>query len=276
MRVGGSTIVLTGATSGIGRATAQSIAAAGPGRLVVHGPQDEAEVAELIGGLSAHADVVYLRADYGDLADVARLAADVRAACPGGIDVLVNNAARPGAPSRTLTGDGHEATFQVNYLAPVLLTTLLLDTVGAGRPGRLVNVASATHYSASLRLDDLTWSGNGYSPAAAYARSKLAVVTWSCRLATRRPRETLDVVSIHPGVIATGLLHAMFSAGGDSPEYAAANLLDVVRRDHDNGTYYDERRPATPSPVALDAVAQELLDELTRRALAPVLPAATA
>jgi hypothetical protein len=79
---------------------------------------------------------------------------------------------------------------------------------------------------------------------------------------------------VHPGVIATGLLHAMFSVGGDSPEYAAANLLDVVRRDDDNGTYYDERRPATPNPIALDPVTQELLDEFTRQALAPVLPAA--
>ncbi|WP_162605526.1 SDR family NAD(P)-dependent oxidoreductase [Jiangella ureilytica] len=276
MQVGGSTILLTGATSGIGRATALSIAAAGPQRLVVHGPQDESEVAGLVGELSERTDVVYLRADYDDLADVARLADDARAACPGGIDVLINNAARPGPPARTLTGDGHEATLQVNYLAPVVLTTLLLDTVGAGRPGRIVNVASATHYSASLRLDDLTWAGNGYSPAAAYARSKLALVTWTCRLATHRPRDTVDIVSIHPGVIATGLLHAMFSAGGDSPEHAAANLLDVVRRDHDNGTYYDERRPATPNPVALDPVTEELLEELTQQALAPVLPAATA
>lgn len=276
MRVAGSTIVLTGATSGIGRATARSVAAAGPRRLVVHGPQDESEVADLVGELSERADVVYLRADYGDLADVAQFAADVRAACPDGIDMLVNNAARPGPPARTLSDDGHEVTLQTNYLAPVVLTNRLLDLVGAGRPGRIVNVASATHYSASLRLDDLTWAGDGYSPAAAYARSKLALVTWTCRLATNRPRDTVDVVSIHPGVIATGLLHAMFSVGGDSPEHAAANLVDVVQRDHDNGTYYDERRPATPSPVALDPVTEELLEELTRRALGPVLPAAPA
>lgn len=279
MRLAGSTIVLTGATSGIGRATAAELAAAGPRRLVVHGPQPAAEVAELVDQLSAAAgpdgDVVYLRADYGVLGEVAELAAAVRAACPDGVDLLINNAARPGPPSRQLTADGHEATLQTNYLAPVALTTLLLDVLGAGSAGRLVNVASATHYSATLSLDDLELAGPGYSPASAYARSKLALVTWSSRLAGHRPRPTIDVVSMHPGVISTGLLHAMFSLGGDSPEHAAANLLAVARHDDDNGTYYDERRPATPNPIALDSVAQELLDEFTQRMLAPVLPAAT-
>lgn len=275
MRLTGSTIVLTGATSGIGRATALALAAAGPRRLVVHGPQPAAEVTELTGELAAAlgpaGDVVYLRADYGVLAEVAELAAAVRAACPGGVDLLINNAGRPGPPARTLTADGHEATLQTNYLAPVALTTLL-----SGAVRRIVNVASATHFSAELGLDDLELAGPGYSPASAYARSALALVTWSCRLAGHRPRPVDDVVSVHPGVIATDLLHAMFSLGGDPPEHAAATLLAVARVSGDNGTYYDERRPATPSPIALDSVAQELLDQLTLRALAPVLPAASA
>ncbi|WP_116953272.1 SDR family NAD(P)-dependent oxidoreductase [Jiangella endophytica] len=280
MRLTGSTIVLTGATSGIGRATALELAATRPRRLVVHGPQPPAEVAGLVDELSATlgraGDVVYLPADYGVLDEVAALAAAVRAACPDGVDLLINNAARPGPRTRTLTGDGHEATWQTNYLAPVALTTLLLDAIGAGRAGRIVNVASATHFSAELGLDDLELAGPRYSPASAYARSKLALVTWSCRLAGHRPRPTVDVVSMHPGVIATDLLHAMFSVGGDTPQHAAGNLLAVARGERDNGTYYDERRPATPNPIALDSVAQELLDQLTRPALAPVLPAATA
>ncbi|PZF85136.1 SDR family NAD(P)-dependent oxidoreductase [Jiangella anatolica] len=280
MRLTGSTIVLTGATSGIGRATAVALAGAGPRRLVVHGPQPPAEVADLTSELAAAlgpaGEVVYLHADYGVLAEVAELSAAVRAACPNGVDLLVNNAGRPGPRTRTLTADGHEATWQTNYLAPVALTTLLSDVVGRSGAGRIVNVASATHLSAELGLDDLELARRGYSPASAYARSKLALVTWSCRLAGHRPRPTVDVVSVHPGVIATPLLHAMFSVGGDTPEHAAANLLAVARHDDDNGTYYDERRPATPSPIALDPVTQELLDQLTQRALAPVLPAATA
>lgn len=279
MRLNGSTIVLTGATSGIGRATALQLAAAGPRRLVVHGPQAPGEVADLVSRLEAAlapagGDVVYLAADYGVLAEVGELAAAVRAACPDGIDVLVNNAARPGPRTRTLTSDGHEATMQTNFYAPVALTMLLQDLLAAGEHGRLVNVASATHFSATLGLDDLELAGPGYSPASAYARSKLALVTWTCRLAGHRPSDTVDVVSVHPGVIATVLLHAMFSVGGNSPEHAADNLLDVIQRDHDNGTYYDERRPATPNPIALDPVTQELLEEFTRQVLAPVLPAA--
>ncbi|WP_046769545.1 SDR family NAD(P)-dependent oxidoreductase [Jiangella alkaliphila] len=280
MRLAGSTIVLTGATSGIGRATALELAAARPRRLVVHGPQPAAETAglveELDAALGSTGEVVYLSADYGVLDEVAELAAGVRAACPDGVDLLINNAARPGPRTRTLTADGHEATLQTNYFAPVALTTLLFDVIGAGRAGRIVNVASATHFSAELGLDDLELARSGYSPASAYARSKLALVTWTCRLAGRRPRPTIEFVSVHPGVIATELLHAMFSIGGDTPEHAAANLLAVAQRDDDNGTYYDERRPATPNPIALDPVAQELLDGITLRVLAPVLPAASA
>jgi hypothetical protein len=77
---------------------------------------------------------------------------------------------------------------------------------------------------------------------------------------------------MHPGVIATTLLHQMFAAGGDRPEHAASNILQVVSRSGDNGTYYDERRPAQPNPAALDAATQDRLHQLTCAALAAVLP----
>lgn len=248
MDLSAATVVLTGATSGIGRATAVALAPR-VRRLIVHGPDASADVPT---------DATYLRADYGRLAEVVALARDIRSATDR-VDLLVNNAARPGPPARTLSADGNEVTWQTNYLAPVALTTLL-----SGHVGRVVNVASATHLSASLHLD-------AYSPAGAYAHSKLALVTYTCWLADHLPPTATEAISVHPGIIATDLLHAMFSIGGDRPERAATNLIDVATRGGDNGTYYDERTPAAPNPIALRRDAQERLHEQTVAALAGVI-----
>lgn len=267
-------IVLTGATTGIGRSTALALAGR-VGRLILHGLEPERDVAEFLARLRAElrpgAQAVYLTADYGEFAEVTRLADDIRAATDR-IDVLVNNAARPGPAARTLNHAGIEVTLQTNYLAPVALTTGLLDLIGDGRQGRIINIASATHLSATLHLDDLNLAHHGYSPSTAYAHSKLALVTYTCWLAAHRPNPSCDVVSMHPGVISTGLLHAMFAIGGDPPGHAAANILHVAALSHDNGAYYDERLPAAPNPQASDPAVQNRLHDITTRMLRDLLP----
>lgn len=269
-----ATIVVTGATTGIGRATARTLAGQ-VDRLILHGLEPERDVVALLDDvrdrLPTGARLVYLSGDYGDLTEVTRLAQEIRAAT-GRIDVLINNAGRPGPPSRTLSDTGTEVTLQTNYLAPVVLTTGLLDLIGDDRPGRIVNVASATHLSATLHLDDLNLAHRDYSPSTAYAHSKLALVAYACWLAAHRPRPSLDVVSMHPGVISTGLLHAMFSIQGDTPEAAAANVQHVAAMSRDNGTYYDERQPAQPNPQASDPAVQDRLHEITSRMLGELLP----
>ncbi|MEV1333910.1 SDR family NAD(P)-dependent oxidoreductase [Micromonospora costi] len=260
---------MTGATSGIGRATALALAGTA-GHLVLHGPEPEHDVRELLAAVRAAlrpgTPLTYVAADYGDLAAVTGLARQIRAGTDR-IDLLVNNAARPGPATRTIGDDGNEVTLQTNYPAPVLLTTGLLDLIGRDAPGRIVNVASATHLSATLYLDDPGLARHPYSPSTAYAHSKLALVTYSCWLAAHRPRPSLDVVSVHPGVISTRLLHAMFSIGGERPEQAAATIRYVAARRDDNGTYYDERRPAPPNPQASDPATQDRLHDLTARLL---------
>lgn len=250
MDLTGKTVVLTGATSGIGLALARVLAGR-VGLLVLHGPEEPDEVRDRL-----PAPAAYLQADYTELAAVARLASQIRALA-GTVDVLVNNAARPGPPTRTTTADGHEVTFQINYLGPVALTALLPP------PVRVVNVASATHFSARLDLDDLELSRHAYAPDVAYANSKLALVTETCRLAGTLRASAATAVGVHPGIIDTALLHAMFSLRGDTPDHAAGNLLHVLTRDHDNGTYYDERQPATPNPQALDPAVQRRLHDRT-------------
>ena len=125
-----------------------------------------------------------------------------------------------------------------------------------------MNVASATHLSATLDLDDLDFR-HGYGPVPAYARAKLALVAYTCWLADHAPHPGVEAVAVHPGVIATDLLHSMFSIGGDAPEHAALALVEVVGRSRDNGAYYDEARPAEPNPLARDRRFQQRLVDLT-------------
>jgi NAD(P)-dependent dehydrogenase (short-subunit alcohol dehydrogenase family) len=263
-----SCVLLTGATSGIGRATALAIADR-TDHLILHGLEPEPDVSGLLdavrGAMRPAAQLSYVSGDFGD-SDIVMAVAEAVRRVTDRIEVLVNNAGRPGPAVRTLTPAGIEVTFQTNYLAPVALTSALMDLLGAGQRSRIVNVASATHESASLRLNDLTFK-HGYAPSAVYAHAKLALVTYSCWLADHRPAPAIEVVSMHPGVISTPLLHAMFSIAGDRPEYAAANVVDVIEHRDDNGTYYDERRPAAPNPQAIDPAAQQALIEVTARLL---------
>ena len=265
----GRTILITGATSGIGLATARALAPQA-GTLVVHGPEPHDDVAtvlaDLRGRLGDRGSVAYVQGDYGRLAAVARMADEV-AATVDRIDLLVNNAGVPGPPTRTLTDDGNELTLQVDYLAPVALTSRLLSHVAGRGRTRVVNVASATHLSATLDLDDLDLR-HGYTPVDAYARAKLALVTYTCWLAGHAPHPDVEVVAVHPGIIATGLLHAMFAIGGDRPESAAAALVDVAGRSGDSGTYYEGARPSAPHPDARDPRVQRRLHDLTAARLA--------
>jgi NAD(P)-dependent dehydrogenase (short-subunit alcohol dehydrogenase family) len=264
-------VLLTGATSGIGRATALALAPSAA-LLLLHGPESSGAMTELVDEvrprLRPGGRAVYLQADYGRLDRVARLAEQVRSHTEQ-LHLLINNAALPGPPVRTMSRDGNELTLQVNYLAPVALTSLLLAGLHGNGGARIVNVSSATHLSATLRWDDLDL-GTGYSATAAYARSKLALVIYTCWLAERLPAPKVEVVSMHPGVISTRLLHSMFPIGGDRPEEAADRVVSVASRSGDNGTYYDEANPSRPNPLALDRGAQRRLHDLTARRLAGV------
>ncbi|MEV0716011.1 SDR family NAD(P)-dependent oxidoreductase [Asanoa sp. NPDC050611] len=256
------TVVLTGATDGIGRATAVRLAGR-VGHLVLHGLEPRDEVAALLDQLPGR--VTYLTADFGHLDQITRLADEIRAATDR-VDLLVNNAARPGARRRAVTADGIEATLQTNYLSTVVLTTALRDEVG-----RVLNIASATHLSARLQLADLGLAAGGYSAVNAYAQSKLAIVTYTCWLAHQLDGRRQEAASMHPGIIHSRLLAGMFAIEGDPPEHGADNILRVATRPGSiNGRYFDESEPARPNPAAEDpAIQRELLDRTTAL-LAPI------
>ncbi|MFC7900973.1 SDR family NAD(P)-dependent oxidoreductase [Streptomyces griseoincarnatus] len=248
------TVVLTGATSGIGEHVAHLLAADGA-RLIVHGPQPPESQSSLLDRLTqlGAGDVHYLQADFDQLAAADRLAGHITDITDR-VHVLINNAGRPGPPTRQLTGDGgNERTLQTNYLAPVLLTARLTPLLRTAR-GRVVHVSSATHLTTSLDVDDLNMQRAPYSSTGAYSRSKLALVAHARWLTEQAPEPRFDAVSVHPGVIRTPLLHAMFTIEGDSPSQGARHVKQAALAAGSwNGQYLDEDTPAQPNPAALDA-----------------------
>lgn len=192
----GKTVVITGASSGIGAAAARWFAESGATVAVVgRSPDKTRAVARQIGG-QAHP------ADYGRLDDVRRLAGDLLAAYER-IDILANNA---GAifTARTISADGHEMTFQVNHLAPFLLTNLLLARLAAAPGGaRVINTASNAYRRARLNLDDL--DGASRPQQQAYPASKLATILFTRELPRRTQGTGITAAAFHPGLIRTDI-----------------------------------------------------------------------
>lgn len=260
------TVVLTGATSGIGEATARRLAAMSR-VLIVHGPEDAAEVRELVAALSAGgAEVHYLSADFTRLDAVVALAGEVRALAPDGIDLLINDAGVPGAPSRIVTADGFERTLQVNALAPALLTRLLVPGLAAG--ARIVNVGSSAHRVEAFHFDDVDLAG-AYTPVAAYARAKLAMVTWSSLLAEEEAGTSTTVVALCPGLNDTPLSAAMMGRIGGPPTIGAARVIHAALADVPSGSYLENDRIVAPSSEATDPRNRAQLAELYGARLRP-------
>ncbi|MFE5411135.1 SDR family NAD(P)-dependent oxidoreductase [Microbacterium sp. NPDC056569] len=251
-------LVLTGATSGIGEASARKLARRS-NRLIVQGPESMESVAGLLSQLNEGRDdpVVYIQSDFADLSAVREAARRIRQAAGGPLAGLINDAAIPGPARRAVTGDGHERALQINFLGPVLLTETLRDTIAP--TGRIVNVASATHEMAPLDLDDIELE-RGYSEVRAYARTKLALILYTRWWSRHRPTEA-TAVSLHPGVIETDLLRAMFGSIGTGVDRGASNVLHALDAPAASGQYFDESKAASPSVEAQDAgLADALMD----------------
>jgi NAD(P)-dependent dehydrogenase (short-subunit alcohol dehydrogenase family) len=191
----GRTIIITGASDGIGAAAARALSAGGDTVVVVgRSPQKTAAVAEELG-------VDHLIADFSKLDDVRALAATILERYPR-IDVLANNAGGI-MGERELTVDGFEKTFQVNHLAPFLLTSLLTERLVSSRATVIATASVANRLYGHLDLDDL---GNerAYSPNKAYGDAKLANILFARELDRRYGEAGIASVSFHPGVVRTG------------------------------------------------------------------------
>jgi NAD(P)-dependent dehydrogenase (short-subunit alcohol dehydrogenase family) len=246
------TILVTGATDGIGLETARQLVAMGH-RVVLHGRRQErldAARAEL--APEATAPIETAVADFARLASVHAMAEELRARGLV-LDVLVNNAGIY-ANDPELTDDGFEATFGVNHVAPFLLTHLLLPAL-ATRGARIVTVSSIAHGRG--RLDPRTWrSLAGFDPYGAYAQSKLANVLMTAELARRLPAHVI-AFSLHPGVVSTKLLTEGFGMRGSDSLAAGADtsvwLATAPEARALSGRYVVKRREGRAHHLAQDA-----------------------
>src|SRR5918997_4381151 len=210
--MGDQICLITGATSGIGKATAMGLANMGASVVMVGRDRGRGEAAMAeIKERSGNASVDLILADLSSQKEVRRLADEFKEAHPR-LDVLINNAG-VFRSERITTADGIEETFAVNHLAYFLLTNLLLGTLGAGAPSRIVNVASADHSNATIDFDDLQGE-KGYTGAKAYSQSKLANVLFTHELARRLRGTGVTANCLHPGVVGTNLGSGVSGAFG--------------------------------------------------------------
>lgn len=197
----GKVALITGATGGIGKATAIGLASMGArvgitGRDLARAEQAAADIRTDSGNPAVDA----FAADMSSQAEVHRLAGAVLDAYPR-LDVLVNNVGGFWAHRHT-TADGLEQTFALNHLAPFLLTNLLLDRLKASAPARVVTVSSGAQAPGRIDFDDLQ-SARNYSGQRAYSQSKLANIVFTNELARRLQGTGVTATSVHPGVVRT-------------------------------------------------------------------------
>jgi NAD(P)-dependent dehydrogenase (short-subunit alcohol dehydrogenase family) len=266
------TILVTGATDGLGKGVATELARRGA-RVLVHGRDHDridATIAEIRRATGTDKIDGYL-ADLSSLAEVRRLGKEVSQAEPR-LDVLVNNAGigrgPTGAQHREVSEDGYELRLAVNYLAPFLLTDLLLPQLRQSAPARIVNVASVGQ--APIDFDDVMLE-RSYDPSRAYSQSKLALVMFSFSLAERL-RESGDEVavnSLHPGsLMPTKIVHESWGYTIDTLEHgidAVVRLAVDPELEGVSGRYFDGQEEAQANGQAYDAKAREQLWQLSEQ-----------
>jgi NAD(P)-dependent dehydrogenase (short-subunit alcohol dehydrogenase family) len=256
------TIVITGATDGLGKGLASGLATTGA-RLILHGRNEEKGQA-LLEELrpKATGELEFRRAHFKSLDEVRELADSLQE--EDRIDVLVNNAGIGTAGPREDSEDGYELTFQVNYLAPFLLTRRLLPLIKSTAPSRIVNVSSAGQ--TPIDFDDVMLE-DSYSGFQAYSQSKLALVMFTFDLAEELEGSGVTANCLHPG---TYLPTNMVKAAGVDPVTpledgvaATMRLITSPEVEGINGHYFDGTSESAPHPQAEDPEARRQLRELS-------------
>jgi retinol dehydrogenase 12 len=280
----GKVCVVTGATSGIGKAAATALAGMGSQVVLVGRDQGRAEAtAAEIGARSTVPPKVEI-ADLAVMEQVRALAG--RLASLERIDVLINNAGLV-VSERRVTQDGFEYVFAVNHLAPFLLTNLLLPKLTGSAPARVVTVTSDAHTAAKLDLDDPSLE-QGWESWRSYANSKLANILFTRELARRLDGTGVTANCAHPGVVRTGfgrdakpLMRLGMTIARPfflSPERGADTIVYLASSPDvagETGGYYVKRQRREPSAAARDDAAARTLWEVSEKmtGLTPAQPA---
>lgn len=264
MTVWNPTILLTGATGGLGQALATTLAT-GSGRLILHGrnAQRLQDLREDLAGATAQLDVV--QADLADLSQVAQLGHDV-ARLTDHLDVVVHNAGvgKGATDTREVSADGYELRLAVNHLAPFALTKHVLPLLAAGAPSRVVNVASGAQEP--IDFDDPQLEQH-YSGKRAYAQSKFAMVATGFKMARTLAPEVVTVNSLHPATLMpTRMVHEGYGRTVDDLQTGVDAVMQLIvspKLDGVSGKYFSIQQPATAHPQTYDARVQDRLWELS-------------
>jgi retinol dehydrogenase-12 len=283
----GKTILVTGATAGIGQVTARALAHLGA-QVVLLG-RNEARcqaTVEIIqqanpGGMREAFPPQYLVADLSDMTQVRRVAQEFLQRFAR-LDVLVNNAGGFFL-NRQLTADGYEMTFALNHLSYFLLTHLLLEliqkTAAEQGEARIVNVASDSHRGARINFDDLQGE-RSYSSFAAYGQSKLANVLFTFELDRRLQGTSITANALHPGFVSTqmgnnnGLLARwamkiahLFALSPEEGALTSIYLASSPEVKGLRGQYFTSRQPVSADPAAYDRKTAERLWQVSEELL---------
>ncbi len=276
-RIDGKTVLITGATDGLGRAAALELARRGGAlTLVARNAEKGARTVEAIQASTPGAEVSLLLGDLSSQADIRAMAAQFRESHDR-LDLLVNNA---GAiyTERKESPDGYELTFAVNHLGPFLLTHLLMDLLQRTPGARVVSTSSAAQLNAKLDLATVAKREGGYSAFPAYADSKLCNVLFTRQL-QRRAGPVVTASCFHPGFVGTniganngGVMAKIWTAVGGliarSPEKGADTLVWLATSPEAAGAgggYFIDRKPGKLARMAEDDALAEALWALSER-----------
>jgi NAD(P)-dependent dehydrogenase (short-subunit alcohol dehydrogenase family) len=261
-------VLVTGATDGLGKALALTLAESGA-TVLLHGRDEvrlEAARQDILEAVPT-ANLATYRANFASLADVRRLGERLQKEQPR-IDTLVNNAAvgggKPGDPRREFSQDGYELRFAVNYLAPFLLTHLLLPCLRHTPPSRIINVSSAGQIP--INFDDVMMERR-YEPLDAYRQSKLAQVMFTFDLAAQVQDEGITVNCLHPAsLMPTKMVHEYFGRTINTIEdgvNAVMRLAADPALDDVTGKYFDQTQEARANSQAYDVEVRRRLWRLS-------------
>jgi len=268
-RLQNKTVMVTGATSGIGEIAAHNLASMGASLTIVARNEEKAKAtqASIQQQTSNQPDI--LIADLSVQSQIRQLAADFQEKHEH-LDVLVNNAGVFNL-SRTESADGFEMTWATNHLNYFLLTNLLLDSLKASNKARIVNVASDAHKGGEIFFDDPNLTDD-YSSWKAYSQSKLANIMFTYELTRRLEGTQVTANSLHPGFVRTGfaknngwfsrLIMPIVGLAAISPEKGAETMTYLAAApdvDGVTGKYFDKKKAVSSTKISYDEAAQKRL-----------------